>query len=96
MRIPTSIPATDTLATARAADLSVPEAVADSASVANATPVVALQSAVLRPAMQAMRNLPEVDHAKVAQLRDALSKGELPFDPAKLAGLVQRFHSSES
>jgi negative regulator of flagellin synthesis FlgM len=29
-------------------------------------------------------------------LRDALSKGELPFDPAKLAGLIQRFHGSET
>lgn len=96
MRIPTSIAATESLATTRAAEVPVSEAAADSANVANATPVVALQSAVLKPAMQAMRNLPEVDHAKVAELRDALSKGELPFDPAKLAGLVQRFHTSES
>jgi negative regulator of flagellin synthesis FlgM len=29
-------------------------------------------------------------------LRDALAKGELPFDPAKLAGLIQRFHGSET
>jgi negative regulator of flagellin synthesis FlgM len=96
MRIPSSIPATESLAATRGADISVTEAAAESANSADATPVVALQSAVLKPAMQAMRNLPEVDHAKVAQLRDALSKGQLPFDPAKLAGLVQRFHGGES
>jgi negative regulator of flagellin synthesis FlgM len=31
----------------------------------------------------------------VAQLRDALAKGELPFDAGKLAGLIQRFHRGE-
>jgi negative regulator of flagellin synthesis FlgM len=40
-----------------------------------------LQSAVLQPAL--------------AALRDALAKGELPFDANKLAGLIQRFHGSD-
>ena len=39
-----------------------------------------------------MREMPAIDEAKVAALRDALAKGELPFDPARLAGLIQRFH----
>lgn len=51
-----------------------------------------LQSEVLAPAMQALQALPDFDHARVAQLRDALAKGELPFDPARLAGLIARFH----
>ncbi len=51
-----------------------------------------LQSDVLQPARQALAALPEIDHARVAELRDALAKGELPFDPARLAGLIQRFH----
>jgi len=51
-----------------------------------------LQSAVLAPAKEALAMLPDFDAARVAALRDALSKGELPFDPARLAGLIQRFH----
>jgi negative regulator of flagellin synthesis FlgM len=74
--------------------------VADSAPVEAAEAVHAaapapLQSAVLQPALQAMRDMPEIDQEKVDMLRDALAKGELPFDPAKLAGLIQRFHGSE-
>lgn len=56
---------------------------------------VPLQSAVLQPALAALRDMPEIDQAKVAALRDALAKGELPFDAAKLAGLIQRFHGSD-
>jgi negative regulator of flagellin synthesis FlgM len=55
----------------------------------------ALQSAVLQPALQAMKQMPDIDHERVAELRDALSKGELPFNAGKLAGLIQRFHGSE-
>jgi negative regulator of flagellin synthesis FlgM len=51
-----------------------------------------LQSAVLQPAMAALKDMPEIDHERIAMLRDALAKGELPFDPDRLAGLVQRFH----
>jgi negative regulator of flagellin synthesis FlgM len=55
----------------------------------------ALQSAVLQPALQALRDMPDIDHEKVAQLRDALAKGELPFNAGKLAGLIERFHRGE-
>ncbi len=51
-----------------------------------------LQSAVLQPALDALRELPDIDHAKVAALRDALARGTLPFDPAKLAVLIERYH----
>jgi negative regulator of flagellin synthesis FlgM len=54
-----------------------------------------LQSAVMQPALQAMKDMPDIDHERVAQLRDALAKGELPFDAGKLAGLIQRFHRGE-
>jgi negative regulator of flagellin synthesis FlgM len=54
-----------------------------------------LQSAVMGPALQTLKELPEIDHERVAQLRDALAKGELPFDAGKLAGLIQRFHRGE-
>jgi negative regulator of flagellin synthesis FlgM len=61
-----------------------PPPVAESTSV--------LQSDVLQPAAKALAALPDFDAARVAELRDALAKGELPFDPARLAGLIQRFH----
>jgi negative regulator of flagellin synthesis FlgM len=55
----------------------------------------ALESAVLQPAQSALKALPDFDAARVAELRDALSKGELPFDAGRLAGLIQRFHGSQ-
>lgn len=51
-----------------------------------------LQSAVLQSALTALKDLPDIDHAKVAALREALARGEIPFDPAKLAGLIERHH----
>lgn len=51
-----------------------------------------LQSEVLQPAAKALAALPDFDAARVAELRDALAKGELPFDANRLAGLIQRFH----
>lgn len=51
-----------------------------------------LQSAVLAPAMDTLAALPEIDHAKVAAIRDALAKGEIRFDAGKLAGLITRYH----
>lgn len=62
------------------------------AAAASAAAPAALESEVLKPAAQALRALPDFDAARVAELRDALAKGELPFDPARLAGMIQRFH----
>ncbi|MYM27772.1 flagellar biosynthesis anti-sigma factor FlgM [Duganella sp. CY15W] len=89
MRITTSTP--DGMAVQRVAD----SAPVDAAEALAAPAPARLQSAVLQPALQAMREMPEIDQEKVDMLRDALAKGELPFDPAKLAGLIQRFHGSE-
>ncbi|NGZ87400.1 flagellar biosynthesis anti-sigma factor FlgM [Duganella aceris] len=90
MRISTSTP--DGVAVQRVAD----SAPADAAEAVGHAPAPApLQSAVMQPALQAMREMPEIDQEKIDMLRDALAKGELPFDPAKLAGLIQRFHGSE-
>ena len=63
----------------------------EAAAAAAAAPA-ALQSSVLQPAAQALRAMPDFDAARVAELRDALAKGELPFDASRLAGLIQRFH----
>lgn len=65
---------------------------ASAASAASAGSASPLQSEVLQPAAQALRAMPDFDAARVAELRDALAKGELPFDPSRLAGLIQRFH----
>ena len=62
---------------------------------APATPAAALQSDVLKPAADALSALPDFDAARVAELRDALSKGELSFDASRLAGLIQRFHGGQ-
>ncbi|MFC0250577.1 flagellar biosynthesis anti-sigma factor FlgM [Massilia consociata] len=62
------------------------------AETARAAAAPALQSEVLQPAAEALRAMPDFDAARVAELRDALAKGELPFDPGRLAGLIQRFH----
>jgi negative regulator of flagellin synthesis FlgM len=61
-----------------------------------AAPAVALESALLEPAQTALNALPNFDAARVAELRDALSRGELPFDAGRLAGLIQRFHGSNA
>lgn len=54
-----------------------------------------LQAETLQPAKDAMAAMPDIDHARVAELRDLLAKGELPFDAGRLAGLIQRFHGGK-
>lgn len=54
----------------------------------------AMASAVLKPAMDALQQAPEIDQARVEALRDALAKGELPFNAQRLAGLIKRFHGA--
>ena len=73
-----------------------PASPAVAAPLTSAAPAVALESALLEPAQNALRSLPDFDAARVAELRDALAKGELPFDAGRLAGLIQRFHGSQA
>ena len=90
----------NTGATVRSSAVAPAEAIAENASAAAAaggsSAGAELQSAVLQPAMAALRAMPDIDHERVAFLRDALAKGELPFDPSKIAGLIQRFHGSDA
>jgi negative regulator of flagellin synthesis FlgM len=44
--------------------------------------------------MAALSQLPDIDHEKVSALKTALERGELPFNPAKLAALIERYHRS--
>ena len=75
-----------------ATDAAAPSSASSAKAGATASP---LQSAVLQPAVAALKGMPEIDMARVNELRDALAKGEVPFDAAKLAGLIQRFHGSK-
>lgn len=72
-----------------------PSAAATSHSSSSASPSP-LQSAALTPAMTSMRDMPEIDQAKVEAVRDALAKGEIKFDAKKLAGLIERYHGGRS
>ncbi|MGE5492283.1 MAG: flagellar biosynthesis anti-sigma factor FlgM [Actinomycetota bacterium] len=78
-----------------ATTLATDAATAGNAPAAAAAPAAApLQSAVLQPALAALKDMPDIDQAKVEALRDALSRGEMPFNPARLAGLISRFHGN--
>lgn len=55
--------------------------------------VTELQSAVLQPALDAVRDMPDIDQAKVEAIRDALARGEISFNPARIAALIERYHS---
>lgn len=99
MKLSNSVPSSGASADASAvqrssaaAASSVASAPAGSVAGASAAP---LQSEVLQPAMAALAAMPEIDHARVSELRDALAKGELPFDAGRLAGLIQRFHGGQ-
>ncbi|OHX11461.1 flagellar biosynthesis anti-sigma factor FlgM [Chromobacterium sphagni] len=49
----------------------------------------AASSAPLAATLQAM---PEIDQAKVDAVRAALARGEVRFDPQRLAGLIEQYH----
>jgi len=51
-----------------------------------------LQSAMLQPALAALREMPDIDAARVEALRAALAEGRLNFDAGKLARLIERYH----
>lgn len=51
-----------------------------------------LEYKVLQPALKTLREMPDVDAARVAELRDALARGELPFNATRLAALIERYH----
>jgi len=95
MRVPSGRP--DVAPVASAAEISRIEPAAPVSTAAKSSGSAApnpLQSAVLGPAITAMGDLPEIDHGKVAMLRDALARGQLPFDASKLAALIERYHQA--
>lgn len=54
--------------------------------------VSARQSALLQPAKEALREMPEIDLAKVTALREALARGEIGLDTERLAEMIERYH----
>lgn len=68
---------------------------ADAAPAApTAGPAVAAAQAdsVLAGARAVLDATPDVDLARVARLREALARGDIPFDAGRLAVLVDRYH----
>jgi negative regulator of flagellin synthesis FlgM len=49
-------------------------------------------AALLEPALAALRAQPEVDLERVAAVKAALARGEVKFDPDRLAALIDRYH----
>jgi negative regulator of flagellin synthesis FlgM len=92
MRIAGTPATTSSAAVERVSETTSTESAAPASAPAPAAPE--LQSAVMQPALAALRAMPDVDQAKVAALRDALARGEIRFDAGRLAGLIERFHGS--
>lgn len=65
----------------------------------SASPAMAADASLeidtLRPAQAVLHDMPDFDKARVEALRVALKEGRIPFDAAKLAGLIQRFHGAK-
>jgi len=55
---------------------------------------VGAQAASVQRAQAQMAQMPDVDAARVAEIKEALARGDISFDPRKLAQLVQRHHGS--
>lgn len=51
-----------------------------------------LQSDTLKPVQAALGEMPEIDEAKVAEIKAAMAEGRIQFDAGKLAGLIRRYH----
>lgn len=80
-------------------NLTPPAQVSSTEPVGSTKPVQSAQVAqtpqdaeLLKPAQAALDSMGDIDQEKVAFLRGALARGEIPFDPDRLAKLVQRFH----
>nr|MBN3727284.1 flagellar biosynthesis anti-sigma factor FlgM [Burkholderia sp. Ac-20379] len=47
---------------------------------------------LMKAAHAAQRAMPDIDAARVEQIRAALAAGEIPFDAGRLAAAISRFH----
>lgn len=53
---------------------------------------VGTQAARIQAAQAQMAALPEMDMQRIAEIKAALERGEIGFDPQKIAGLIMRHH----
>ncbi|KAB0302275.1 flagellar biosynthesis anti-sigma factor FlgM [Vibrio fortis] len=56
-------------------------------------PLFEANTASIDHAQATMKSLPDIDMAKVNQIRDALAKGELNLDTKALSKAVMQFHT---
>ena len=68
------------------------------AAAAVAAPDVQLggQAARMQRAQAALAAMPELDSARVAEIKDALARGDISFNPRKLAQLIARHHGGQA
>ena len=93
MKISSNVPVPPVAAPTAASEITANQAVAAANSIGTKVPVpTKTESAALDAALASIRDLPEVDQAKVATLRDQLTAGDIPFDASKLASLIDRYH----
>ncbi|MDI9856429.1 flagellar biosynthesis anti-sigma factor FlgM [Comamonas sp. 17RB] len=53
---------------------------------------VGVQAASVQRAQVQAAQMPDVDAARVAEIKDALARGDISFNPQKLAQLILRHH----
>ena len=56
---------------------------------------VGAQTVRVQAAQAQLAAMPDVDAARVAEIKAALARGEITFDPKKLAQLVVRHHGGK-
>lgn len=61
-------------------------------SVKTSAAAPSVPAAPISQAQQALRGMPEVDSQRVAELKAAISKGELDTDPASLAQTMMDYY----
>ncbi|KQP37172.1 flagellar biosynthesis anti-sigma factor FlgM [Pseudorhodoferax sp. Leaf274] len=87
------ITSTGTPATPPAA-AAAPSAAAAAPAAGTASSGASAAGALLASARAQLQQMPEVDAARVAEIRAALERGEIGFDAGKLARLIERYHGS--
>lgn len=89
----TNVQAANAVAAHAAESGSAKRASASSATVVEPDAVhVGAQTERVQSAQAQLAAMPEVDAARVAEIKAALARGEIAFDPQKIAGLVVRHH----
>lgn len=57
---------------------------------------VGVQAASVQRAQVQAAQMPDVDAARVAEIKEALARGDISFNPQKLAQLILRHHGGQA